>query len=43
MLTVLEPRFEKGGTTLLNEMEETEELIFVSKGKIGIGYEFEKV
>ena len=40
ILTCLEPRFEEKGTILYNELEEMNEVIFFSKGKVDIGYEF---
>ena len=36
------PRFEKKGTTLINELDEFGEITFIEKGKIGIGYEINK-
>ena len=42
ILTSLEPRFEKKGTTLINELDEFGEITFIEKGKIGIGYEINK-
>jgi hypothetical protein len=37
-LTHLEPRFEGRGTILLDEMDEISEVLFITKGKIDIGY-----
>ena len=36
---VLEPRIEKAGTLLLDEMETTSEILFVDRGTVAIGYE----
>jgi hypothetical protein len=38
VLTHLEPRFEPRGTVLLEEMDETNEVIFFTKGTVDIGY-----
>ena len=42
ILTSLEPRFEKRGTTLISELDEYGEITFIEKGKIGIGFEINK-
>ena len=38
VLTHLEPRHEKAGTTIVDELEEFNEIIFISKGTVLIGY-----
>jgi hypothetical protein len=38
MLTSLEPRFEKKDHQLVGELDEFGEVIFITKGKIGVGY-----
>mgnify|MGYP006893271540 CR=1 FL=1 len=38
MLVYLEPRFEVAKTVLFNELDEFNEIIFVTKGEIVIGY-----
>ena len=42
MLSVLEPRFELKNTILLDEMDEVNELMFINRGKVGIGYSANK-
>jgi len=42
-LQCLEPRFESRGTILLDELEECNEIIFVYKGSVVVGYEINKV
>lgn len=42
VLTSLEPRFEKRGTTIIDELEEFNEVIFVAQGTVYIGYEINK-
>lgn len=42
MLISLEPRYEARGTTLVDELDEMTELIFVDKGVIQVGYEINK-
>ena len=42
ILTNLEPRFERAGTTVIDELEEFNEIIFVNQGTILIGYEINK-
>lgn len=39
----LEPRFFAAKEILLSELEESQEMIFVTKGKYDIGYELNKV
>ena len=39
---MLEPRYESKGTILLNELEETQELLFVHQGEVGIGFELNR-
>lgn len=39
LLTMLEPRFEPKYTIIFNELESAEEIIFVNKGSIAVGYE----
>ena len=43
LIIELEPRFEKENTVLLQENEEWLEVLFFTKGKIGIGFELNKV
>ena len=43
ILNNLEPRYEHQGTIVINELDEFGELTFVCKGKVGIGYEINKV
>ena len=43
MLAFLEPRFEPKNTILLDEMEEVQEILFINKGKVAIGYNINKV
>ena len=42
LLPMLEPRFEKRRTILVDELDELNEIIFVSKGSVVIGYEINK-
>ena len=42
MLSFLEPRFELKYAVLLDEMEEVNEIIFINKGKVAIGYSVNK-
>ena len=42
VLTFLEPRFEQKHTIIVGELEEFNELIFVSRGTVVIGYEINK-
>lgn len=43
VLRNLEPRFESAGTTIINELDEFGEIIFIQKGIILLGYEINKV
>ena len=43
MLRNLSPRFEKKGEVLISELETFDEVLFMSKGKIDIGFEINKV
>ena len=43
VLTCLEPRSELAGSTLINELDEYNEITFIEKGKMGLGYEINKV
>lgn len=43
VLRNLEPRFERAGTTIINELDEFGEIIFIQKGIILLGYEINKV
>jgi CRP-like cAMP-binding protein len=38
----LEPRFEPAGTTILEELQEINEIIFISKGRVAVGFEINK-
>lgn len=38
----LKPRFEKAKTILFEELEEVQEIIFIQKGYVDIGYEINK-
>jgi hypothetical protein len=42
ILTHLEPRHELKGSIIFEELEEVEEIIFVQKGFVDIGYEINK-
>lgn len=42
LLTKLEPRFENAGSILFEELDEINEIFFVSKGQVDIGYELNK-
>ena len=42
ILRCLNPRFEDAGTTLLNEMDEVGEIVFISKGELAVGFEINK-
>lgn len=42
ILMSLEPRFETAGTTILEELQEINEIIFISKGKVAVGFEINK-
>jgi len=42
-LTNLEPRYEIKGYYLANELDEFGEVTFVQNGKIGIGFEINKI
>lgn len=42
LLPMLEPRFEKRHTVIVDELEELDEIIFISKGTVIIGYELNK-
>ena len=42
ILSHLEPRFEKKGTVLFEELQEISEVIFIGKGTIDIGYEINR-
>lgn len=42
MLQLLEPRHEVKGQTIIEELNEVNEIIFMTKGKIGVGYEINK-
>ena len=39
LITRLEPRFEKRGTILASELEEFNEVTFITHGKFACGYE----
>jgi hypothetical protein len=43
VLKSLEPRFEKKSTVLKDELDEADEVLFVVKGSVVIGYEVNKV
>ena len=43
MLSKLEPRFEKKKTLIIDELDEFNEIIFVTIGTVFIGYEINKV
>ena len=43
VLRNLEPRFERAGTPIINELDEFGEIIFIQKGIILLGYEINKV
>ena len=43
VLNNLFPRHEPKGTIVINELDEFGEVTFVCKGKVGIGYEINKV
>ena len=43
MLRNLSPRFEKKDEVLISELETFGEVLFISKGKIDIGFEINKV
>jgi len=38
LISILEPRFEEAGTTIVNELDEFLEVIFFTAGKYSIGY-----
>lgn len=42
LLTKLEPRFERKGTIIIDELEDVYEMIFVMKGSIIVGYEINR-
>lgn len=42
LLTKLEPRFEKAKTIIYDELEDVDDLIFIHKGSLLIGYEINK-
>jgi hypothetical protein len=42
VLTSLEPRIEKAGSVLFEELDEINEVIFVMKGVIDMGFEINK-
>lgn len=42
VLTLLEPRFEKKHTILIDELDEFNEILFFSRGQVAIGYEINK-
>ena len=42
-LTHLEPRHEKVGTTIIDELQEFNEIMFFDQGTIYIGYEINKI
>lgn len=42
LLVLLEPKFEPKWTIILNELEEVNEMTFVNKGEVVVGYEFNK-
>lgn len=42
VLTSLEPRREKAGSILFEELEEVNETFFISQGSVDIGYEINK-
>jgi hypothetical protein len=42
LFTCLEPRYEKKHTIVYDELDEFNEIIFVNKGKVLIGYEINK-
>ena len=43
VLRNLEPRFESAGTTIINELDEFGEIIFIQKGIILLGYDIIKL
>ena len=43
LLTKLEPRFENPKTIIFEELDDVEEIIFVHKGSVVVGYEINKV
>ena len=43
LVTNLEPIHYKKGNILLNQLEESGAVLFISKGKIGFGYEINRV
>lgn len=43
LLTKLEPRFETRRTIIFDELEDVNDMIFIHKGKVVIGYEINKV
>lgn len=42
VLRNLNPRFEHAGTYILQEMSEVEEILFLNKGKVAVGFEINK-
>lgn len=43
VLAHLEPRREESGTQMVNELDEFNEIVFIQKGVIAIGYEINKI
>ena len=43
MLSSLEPRFDERGNILVDELDEFQEVLFVMKGHILVGYECNKI
>jgi hypothetical protein len=41
-LRKLAPRYEKAGTDILTETAEVHEIFFVTKGRVGIGFEINR-
>lgn len=43
LLTKLEPRFERRRTVIYDELEDVDDVLFITKGHLVIGYEINKV
>jgi hypothetical protein len=43
LCSLIEPRQEANDTYILDEFDEAKEIMFVSKGKVGIGFHFNKI
>lgn len=43
ILTSLNPIFERAGNHIIEELDEFGEVIFITKGKVAIGYEINKI